>query len=223
MTIPPVGTPPDTPPPLPEKEDVPPVLDERPQDNAPPPENNAPPTEDNALPPEDNAPPPQDDVPPPHDSVPPPQDDTRHPSSPPEGGAAPPASPAPTETVWSRPAVLPRVVPREAFKRRHKTSDAPKKPGKRSWVYGTKLMFFERFKDAFVLASEAKTTGDLYTKLAKLYTLKYGFELQDDEDFETDIEDPPEYMADIVESGLSPEEGVVQSEYHEKLRGVSNN
>ncbi|KAJ7114742.1 hypothetical protein C8R44DRAFT_740117 [Mycena epipterygia] len=222
VIIAPLGTPPDAPPPPPEEDaalelDTPPV-----RENVPP------------VPPvQENIPPVQESVRPPQENAPPPQDDTHHPSLPPEGNqvlaprpSSPPPSPPPADIlppVWTRPAVLPRVVSREKMRRRHKTSDAPKKPGKPSWVYGTKLVFFERYKDAFMLASEAKTTGDLYTKLAKLYTLKYGFELQDDEDFESDIEDPPDYMADVVESGLSTEDGLFQSDYRDKLRGVSKN
>ncbi|KAJ7077194.1 hypothetical protein C8R44DRAFT_896376 [Mycena epipterygia] len=119
--------------------------------------------------------------------------------------------------VWCHPEVLPRVVEYEAEKCRHRKSDGPKKPGKVSWVYGTKLVFFSCYKDVWLAAAEKKTTGALYTKLAKLYTLKYSFDMKDNKDFETDFEDPPDEAADGIVHGLVPEEAKWQSDYKEAL------
>ncbi|KAJ7253005.1 hypothetical protein B0H12DRAFT_1071523 [Mycena haematopus] len=66
---------------------------------------------------------------------------------------------------------------------RKKAGETAAKPGKGSWVWGTKLKFFEAWKDEWVKASEARKTGEFYTKLARLYTAKYGFDLGDHEDF----------------------------------------
>ncbi|KAJ7800792.1 hypothetical protein B0H14DRAFT_2615899 [Mycena olivaceomarginata] len=66
------------------------------------------------------------------------------------------------------------------------------KPGKESWVYGTKKTFFEKRKQEWLRESEANRAGPFYDKVAKFYFKKYGYHLEDDQDFAVDIADPPD-------------------------------
>ncbi|KAJ6538045.1 hypothetical protein B0H19DRAFT_1382625 [Mycena capillaripes] len=81
---------------------------------------------------------------------------------------------------------------------RRRSTDLMMKPGKRSWIWGTKLIFFEACQEQWVQASEQKTVGDFYLKMAQLYTAKYSFNLADDEDFEVGVADPPDWVANKV-------------------------
>ncbi|KAJ7439914.1 hypothetical protein B0H11DRAFT_1689121, partial [Mycena galericulata] len=88
------------------------------------------------------------------------------------------------------------------------------------WVWGTKLKFLSKRKADWVAVAEDKKTGPFYTKLAKLYVLKYGYDLADDEDFEYDVPDPKDEEADtVIYEVLSPEEAAFRSEYKKKLCG----
>ncbi|KAJ7902359.1 hypothetical protein B0H13DRAFT_1882605 [Mycena leptocephala] len=119
-------------------------------------------------------------------------------------------------TPPARPAIVQRGKPTRTKRR---AGEAAAKPGKPGWVWGTKLTFFENRKDAWVKASENKNAGDFYSKMAKLYTAKYGFELADDEDFEVDVADPPDWVADkVVNVRLSAEETKMRQDTHTKLR-----
>ncbi|KAJ7717952.1 hypothetical protein B0H16DRAFT_1740264 [Mycena metata] len=101
--------------------------------------------------------------------------------------------------------------------RRHQEKAAP---GKVSWVWGTKLVFFSKRKDQWLVEAEAGRAGAFYTKLMKLYVKKYGYQLADDEDLEVDIEDPPDSAADeVVHERLAPEEADFRERYTKLLRG----
>ncbi|KAJ7096172.1 hypothetical protein C8R44DRAFT_749019 [Mycena epipterygia] len=104
-------------------------------------------------------------------------------------GADDAAAPAPRRIVKC-------VVEKKARRRR---GDAVEKPGKVSWVYGTKLVFFGNRKD-------------------KLFILKYGY-INDDEDLEADVEDPDEDLANqVVHEKVMDTEGAFRAEYYKKLR-----
>ncbi|KAJ7788730.1 hypothetical protein B0H14DRAFT_3503888 [Mycena olivaceomarginata] len=94
----------------------------------------------------------------------------------------------------------PPVVRREKEKRsRRKSGDPPGKRGPPSWVWGTKLRFFESRKDDYETASEKK--------------------LGDDEDFAVDVADPPDWVANkVVNEKLTPEEEKFRQEFYTKLR-----
>ncbi|KAJ7754664.1 hypothetical protein DFH07DRAFT_959686 [Mycena maculata] len=119
-----------------------------------------------------------------------------------------------------------RVSRSKPSRRQSKKEGMPTKPGKSSWVYGTKLAFFSLYKEAYLLASSQpkksdrnKLTGDLYTKLAKLFCLKYGYDMADDEDLEFDIPNPPDELADVVVNEVLAEgEAERRSEYKKLLR-----
>jgi hypothetical protein len=119
----------------------------------------------------------------------------------------------------ARPVIVKRVHEKKG---RCKAREEPGKPGRVSWVWGTKLMFFEKRKGDFVTVFEKKVAGDFYTKMTRLYTVKYGRELADDEDFEFDVADPPDWVANkVVNERLTPEETKFRNEWHSKFRDVS--
>ncbi|KAJ7786799.1 hypothetical protein B0H14DRAFT_3506384 [Mycena olivaceomarginata] len=119
-------------------------------------------------------------------------------------------------TPPTRPGVVRRGREKKA---RRKAGDPAAKPGKPSWVWGTKLKFFDARKDEWAVASRKKVAGEFYIKMAKLYTAKYGFLLDDDEDFECDVADPPDWVANkVVNERLTPEETKFRQDYHAKFR-----
>ncbi|KAJ7780817.1 hypothetical protein DFH07DRAFT_765303 [Mycena maculata] len=126
------------------------------------------------------------------------------------------------DAAWTPPP-HPRIVKRPKEKSvRHKKGEAKRAPGKLSWVWGMKKVFFEKRKDAWLCHAEKKDSGVFYTKIAKLFVLKYGYDLGDDEDFEVDVEDPPDEAAEMVMHEILPEgEGERRSAYKKNLRTVS--
>jgi hypothetical protein len=107
-------------------------------------------------------------------------------------------------------------------KLRRKSGDPPGKPGKVSWAWGTKLKFFDKRKTTWVTAHKGKMAGDFYTKLTKLYLVKYGYHLADEEDFEVDVADPPDWVANkVVNEVLTEEESTFRQEYYGRFRDVS--
>ncbi|KAJ7898801.1 hypothetical protein B0H13DRAFT_1884165, partial [Mycena leptocephala] len=116
---------------------------------------------------------------------------TAHASPPPRDPTPPlrdPTPPAPPTIVKSGKG---KIKPR-----RHKKGEEKQAPGKESWVHGTKLVFFERRKAEYLQVAEMTASGDkgtmslFYTKMTRLYLLKYGYNLADDEDLAVDVEDP---------------------------------
>ncbi|KAJ7794561.1 hypothetical protein B0H14DRAFT_2621764 [Mycena olivaceomarginata] len=90
-----------------------------------------------------------------------------------------------------------------------------------------KLKFFESRKDDYVTVSETKVAGSFYTKMTKLYIVKYGYELSDDKDFAVDVVDPPDWVANkVVNEKLVPEEEKFRQEFHTKFtwaNGIAHN
>ncbi|KAJ6589549.1 hypothetical protein B0H19DRAFT_1249078 [Mycena capillaripes] len=191
-----------------------------------------------SLPPQDlpprstplQEPPPQDANAPPRSTLrqePPPQDPPPRssplqespPQDPPPQGP-PPRSPSPHESQ-TPPGSPPRAIValEKTKRRRHKAGQPKAKPGKESWVHGTKLKFFGKYKEAWLTASEANTAGEFYTKMARLYVAKYGRHLNDNEDLAVDVEDPPDSVANVVvNERLSEEETAFREQYHKNLR-----
>ncbi|KAJ7036060.1 hypothetical protein C8F04DRAFT_1258436 [Mycena alexandri] len=95
------------------------------------------------------------------------------------------------------------------------------KPGKVSWVHGTKLVFFEKRGEEWKVANDLGVVqlGRFYTKVTNLYLLKYGHEMQDSEDLEVDVEDPTDPDAVLPGSdNLSEEEAKTQSDNMVRVR-----
>jgi hypothetical protein len=105
---------------------------------------------------------------------------------------------------------------------RHRKGEAKAKPGKKSWVHGTKLKFFASRKEQWLRALEEGKTGDYYQKMGKLFIVKYGWHLADDQDLEYDVEDPPDEAAEmVVHETLTPEEQEFRTSYQKILKSVS--
>ncbi|KAJ7030418.1 hypothetical protein C8F04DRAFT_1186824 [Mycena alexandri] len=141
-----------------------------------------------------------------------------------EGPERPPAG-----TLFSEfgdsyvPPTRPPVVQREKPAKRHrrKAGEAAAKPGKPSWVWGTKETFFTARKEEWLTASQNNGSGSFYTKMSKLFTVKYGFTLEDNEDFESDVADPPDWVANnVVNQQLSEEETAARQKTYAKLRDI---
>ncbi|KAJ7165444.1 hypothetical protein C8R43DRAFT_946136 [Mycena crocata] len=142
-----------------------------------------------------------------------------------------PASPGPTdagetggdreeEVVWQR-EVVGVIKYQKPARRRHRKTDGEKgTPGKLSWVWGTKLVFFEARKDKWLQAEESKGgAGEFYTMMARLYMLKYPDGMADDEDLERDIPDPPDALAKrVVNSREAPEVVKARAKDHQRIR-----
>ncbi|KAJ7075441.1 hypothetical protein B0H15DRAFT_806226 [Mycena belliarum] len=105
---------------------------------------------------------------------------------------------------------------RVAAKRR-RTRKTGKKPGKASWVSGTKLAFFERYKERW--QSMGDHPGRFYSEMAKRFLLKYGWDSSYGErgfDLDEDTEDPTD---EELEAFVSPEDEVEERmEYYYNLR-----
>ncbi|KAJ6556066.1 hypothetical protein B0H19DRAFT_1376963 [Mycena capillaripes] len=102
--------------------------------------------------------------------------------------------------------------------RRHKKGTEKAKPGKQSWVYGTKLQFFEHRKEDWLREAEAEKSGPFYTKMVKLYIAKYGYHLRDDQDLGFDVEDPPDSADTVVHEVLDDAEKEFRALYLKNLR-----
>jgi hypothetical protein len=108
-----------------------------------------------------------------------------------------------------------------AERRRVRLGLPPVKPGKIGWVHGTKLTFFEGFKDQFLAAAEIKDTGGFYSRVAQKYLDIYGYNTP----WEGDLEDGQEVADDVDPdedvNTLPQEVGEERADYYVKLRGVS--
>ncbi|KAJ7019530.1 hypothetical protein C8F04DRAFT_1276130 [Mycena alexandri] len=108
-------------------------------------------------------------------------------------------------------------------KRVRKTLGA--KPGKVSWIHGTKEKFFVSRADEWKAASEQgrDEVARFYEKVTNLYFLKYGHEMKDDEDLETDVADPTNPDVPIPGSeNLTQEEAAARSEHQIAVRKASS-
>ncbi|KAJ7855819.1 hypothetical protein B0H13DRAFT_2357662 [Mycena leptocephala] len=108
--------------------------------------------------------------------------------------------------------------------RRHKKGEEKQAPGKESWVHGTKLVFFERRKAEYLQVAEMTASGDkgtmslFYTKMTRLYLLKYGYNLADDEDLAVDVEDPADEEANMVVNERTSDKTDTRAQYFKTTR-----
>ncbi|KAJ7350498.1 hypothetical protein DFH08DRAFT_806552 [Mycena albidolilacea] len=110
------------------------------------------------------------------------------------------------------------TVPKEK-RGRHKKGLPKSRPGKHSWVHGTKLAFFARRKDDWLREVEANLVGAFYTKICKLYVIKYGYDMADDQDLAVDVEDPDDSAADaVVHEKVSEDVQAVRTKFLATLR-----
>ncbi|KAJ7077510.1 hypothetical protein B0H15DRAFT_805155 [Mycena belliarum] len=106
---------------------------------------------------------------------------------------------------------------KRAAKGRRNRKNVGKKPGKDSWVNGTKLAFFEHYKQRWEAAGD--NPGPFYSEMVKRFILKYGWESCYSErgyDLDTDTPDPTD---EDLEGLVSPEDEVEdRTEYYYHLR-----
>lgn len=90
-----------------------------------------------------------------------------------------------------------------------------------SWVHGTKQKFFECRKEEWLREAEENRAGPFYTKMAKLFLLKYGYRLADNEDLAQDVPDPSDEAANtVVHKVLERGEAEFRDQYQKNLRNV---
>ncbi|KAJ7207759.1 hypothetical protein B0H12DRAFT_1243079 [Mycena haematopus] len=163
--------------------------------------------------------------------VPPPADETQpspndaleslRPDGPPRPDEAPRVESGPRPTAAAGRFQLDgRRAARAGDRRQGETQASQKgmpkaRPGKLPWVHGTKKNFFRVKEGGMASRGDAHRSGAFYTKVAKLYVKKYGYDLADDQDLAVDVEDPPDSAADeVVHEMLSPEELAPRAAYH---------
>ncbi|KAJ7860611.1 hypothetical protein B0H14DRAFT_2576580 [Mycena olivaceomarginata] len=105
-----------------------------------------------------------------------------------------------------------------AARKRAREGKPPVKPGKQSWVHGTKLGFFTAYKEDFIAAAEIKETGAFYTHIAKLYLKKYGYNTAWGGDLEEGQDTADDVDEDEDVDTLLPEVAEARSAYYTKLR-----
>ncbi|KAJ7797235.1 hypothetical protein B0H14DRAFT_3493968 [Mycena olivaceomarginata] len=105
-----------------------------------------------------------------------------------------------------------------AARRRERAGQPDVRPGKVSWVHGTKLPFFQAQKDDFLAAAEIHEQGAFYSRIAHLYLDKYGYNMGWDEDLENgqDVADDVDTTLDV--DSLLPEEAETRAAYFKALR-----
>lgn len=100
---------------------------------------------------------------------------------------------------------------------KRRAPEEKKKPGKKGWIHGSKFTFFDSRKNEWQAAVQAHKQGAFYTKVTRLYFLKYG-DLELMEDLEEDIEDPEDEVLDLED--LSEEEAREKQEAFRQRRTV---
>ncbi|KAJ6521828.1 hypothetical protein DFH09DRAFT_1330939 [Mycena vulgaris] len=112
------------------------------------------------------------------------------------------------------------TAPGKATKKRSRKASGVK-PGKVSWIHGTKLKFFVSRSDDWhtVDLQGSVALGRFLTKMANLYILKYGYELGDNKDLAEDVDDPVDADAKVPgPDDLTEEEAEARSKFHATLR-----
>lgn len=95
-----------------------------------------------------------------------------------------------------------------------------RKCGRKGWVFGTKTTFFESRKEEWLAAIKRGKQGDFYTKVTRMYTIKYaGIDL--DDDLEEEVDDPEEDALDCAEDeDLSESDAAQRATDFKDLRTV---
>ncbi|KAJ7848610.1 hypothetical protein B0H14DRAFT_3453018 [Mycena olivaceomarginata] len=88
---------------------------------------------------------------------------------------------------------------------------------RKSWVHGTKLDFFTAYKEDFIAVAEIKETGAFYTRIAKLYLKKYGYNTAWGGDLEEGQDTADDVDEDEDVDTLLPEVAEAWSAYYTKL------
>ncbi|KAJ7038477.1 hypothetical protein C8F04DRAFT_1256082 [Mycena alexandri] len=105
-------------------------------------------------------------------------------------------------------------------RRRAREGKSPAKPGRTSWIHGSKIPFMEGYKDDFLKASELGKvyTGRFYDDVADAYLKKYGYNLEFTEDLPEGVDVADDVDEDEDVNALSPEEATARSAKYDELR-----
>ncbi|KAJ7758478.1 hypothetical protein DFH07DRAFT_958338 [Mycena maculata] len=98
---------------------------------------------------------------------------------------------------------------------RARLGEDPVKPGRKPWIHGTKLKFFETFKDPYIKAAEISQVeaGRLYDDVTNEYLKKYGYNLAYDEDLRSDQDIASDVDEDENVNDIPPEEAASRADY----------
>ncbi|KAJ7770049.1 hypothetical protein B0H16DRAFT_1715674 [Mycena metata] len=97
-----------------------------------------------------------------------------------------------------------------------------KKPGKVSWVHGTKKVFCEKRAAEWEAAQEmgVAATTRFYDGIVNLYIKKYGYDMKDEDDLTEDTEDPTDANArDADASSVTADEAARRTKVSSAIRG----
>ncbi|KAI0037365.1 hypothetical protein FA95DRAFT_1578887, partial [Auriscalpium vulgare] len=96
---------------------------------------------------------------------------------------------------------------------RRKKSSSSKTPGQGGrgrppWARGTKLAFLERWVSEYrKIAGNKGEVNKFYTKIARMFIIKYGYDLPVDQDATEVLEDPDEAQLDVVSEYADVDDG----------------
>ncbi|KAJ7779982.1 hypothetical protein B0H16DRAFT_1711211 [Mycena metata] len=105
--------------------------------------------------------------------------------------------------------------------RKHIRRTEGKKPGKISWIHGTKATFFESRAVDWAAAQKGGSfqVGQFYDNISSLYLQKYGYNMKDEDDLAEDVPDPTDPQArDADAATLTQEEADRRSKIYKELR-----
>ncbi|KAJ7780553.1 hypothetical protein DFH07DRAFT_765086 [Mycena maculata] len=107
-----------------------------------------------------------------------------------------------------------------AARRRARLGEDPVKPGRKPWIHGTKLKFFEAFKDPYIKAAEISQVeaGRLYDDVTNEYLKKYGYNLAYDKDLRSDQDIASDVDEDENVNDIPPEEAASRADYRAVVR-----
>ncbi|KAF7969798.1 hypothetical protein HWV62_25977 [Athelia sp. TMB] len=103
---------------------------------------------------------------------------------------------------------------------RRKNAGGSSKPGKKSWISGTKARFLQSHNEAWVSATNrgSDAARSFYSDVTKLWIKKYGWHFDRNGDLEEDTPDPTQESLLEPEEAVDDEEAERRKEYYSKMR-----
>jgi hypothetical protein len=97
-------------------------------------------------------------------------------------------------------ASAPATTTTEQASARKRVRKTGRKPGKVSWVHGTKEVFFRTCAEDWQTAKRLsqEKVSKFYDDITNLYIQKYGYDMKDDEDLKEDVPDPTDPNAEML-------------------------
>ncbi|KAF8145913.1 hypothetical protein K438DRAFT_1781538 [Mycena galopus ATCC 62051] len=125
----------------------------------------------------------------------------------------------------SPPTMATRAIPSTTDKptKRRDRKVAGKKPGKTSWVHGTKLVFLASRAPDWKIAQELgpQSVSKFYDDVSNLFVHKYGYDMKDEDDLDEDVPDPTDPNGPDADAlSLDKEEADRRSAISAQVRSV---